>query len=173
MEYAIGIALALVTVGMGRAAGFDRERSFYPLVLIVIASYYVLFATMAATRGPVLFTEIIVATGFTLCAVIGYRTAPWIVVAGLAGHGLFDLIHSRLVDNPGVPRWWPGFCLTFDLAAAVAAGWALLQRHKSAARVWSDHQLRATDFTEPSSGPSYAASANSLKMSRTAGLSRA
>lgn len=135
MEYAIGFALALVTIGMGRAVGFDRERSFYPLVLIVIASYYVLFATMSATTEPVLVIEIIVATGFALCAVIAYRAAPWIVVAGLAAHGLFDLIHRRLVDNPGVPRWWPGFCLTFDLAVAVAAGWALLRPHKNAVRV--------------------------------------
>jgi hypothetical protein len=32
-------------VGLAVMVGFDRERVFYPTVLIVIASYYVLFAS--------------------------------------------------------------------------------------------------------------------------------
>jgi hypothetical protein len=46
MEYVIGFALALAVVGAATMIGLDRERSFYPTVLIVIASYYVLFAVM-------------------------------------------------------------------------------------------------------------------------------
>jgi hypothetical protein len=32
--------------GLATVVGFDRERAFYPTVMIVIASYYVLFAAM-------------------------------------------------------------------------------------------------------------------------------
>lgn len=54
MDYAIGIALALVVAGAAALAGFDRDRGFYPTVLVVIASYYVLFAVMSGSVDAVL-----------------------------------------------------------------------------------------------------------------------
>ena len=48
MEYLIGLMLAVAVAGFATAIGLDRERGFYPPVLIVIASYYVLFAVMGA-----------------------------------------------------------------------------------------------------------------------------
>lgn len=94
--------------------GLDRERAFYPTVLIVIASYYVLFAAMGATPRTLLI-EIIVAGGFLLFAVIGFKNNLWFVVAAIIGHGMFDFVHHWFIDNPGMPDWWPGFCLTFDV----------------------------------------------------------
>ena len=45
----IGTGLALaVAVGAG-AAGLDRDRAFYPTVLIVVASYYDLFAVLGGS----------------------------------------------------------------------------------------------------------------------------
>jgi len=38
MEYAIGLVLALVVSSFARLVGFDRDRSFFTVVLIVIAS---------------------------------------------------------------------------------------------------------------------------------------
>lgn len=40
MAYAVGTVLALLTALFGRLSRFDRDRAFYPTVLIVIASYY-------------------------------------------------------------------------------------------------------------------------------------
>ena len=51
MEYAVGLVLALLVSSFARLVGFDRDRSFYPVVLIVIASYYVLFAVMGDRTG--------------------------------------------------------------------------------------------------------------------------
>ena len=65
MEYLIGIALSLAVAGTAAAVGFDRERAFYPVLLIVIASYYVLFAAMGAS-GQVVIFESLVAGGFLL-----------------------------------------------------------------------------------------------------------
>jgi hypothetical protein len=50
MPYVIGVALSVGVASFARRVGFDRDRAFYPTVLMVIASYYVLFA---ATSGSV------------------------------------------------------------------------------------------------------------------------
>jgi hypothetical protein len=118
VEYVIGIVLALAVTGSATALGFDRERVFYPAVMIVIASYYILFGVIGGS-APVLIAETAVAAGFMLLAVIGFKSGLWLVVVALASHGVFDFIHQLIIDDPGVPRWWPGFCLAFDIAAAV------------------------------------------------------
>ena len=46
MEYLIGVVLAAVVCIFAMLAGFDRDRVFYPTPLIVIATYYILFAAM-------------------------------------------------------------------------------------------------------------------------------
>jgi hypothetical protein len=127
MEYLIGLILSLAVAGFAAAIGFDRERAFYPTVVIVIASYYVLFAAMGGSRGT-LIIEILVASGFLLVAVLGYQRNVWLVVAALIGHAVFDFVHRLVIDNPGVPHWWPGFCLAFDALLAVILA-ARLIRH--------------------------------------------
>jgi hypothetical protein len=97
----------------------DRDRAFYPTLLIVIASYYVLFAVMAGSAHA-LVVESIAMTAFAFAAVAGFKLNLWLVVGALAGHGVFDSVHSHLVTNPGVPTWWPTFCLAFDVSAGSA-----------------------------------------------------
>jgi FtsH-binding integral membrane protein len=115
MEYAIGLILGLGVAAGAAMIGFDRERAFYPTVLMVIASYYVLFAVMGASTRT-LALEIVVASVFFLAAVVGFKTSPWLLVAAIVGHGVFDFAHHWFIDNPGVPHWWPGFCLAFDVS---------------------------------------------------------
>jgi hypothetical protein len=117
MEYLIGVILSAAVAALAAWVGFDRERAFYPTVLIVIASYYVLFAASAASAHT-LMIEIAVACGFLILAVLGFKKHFWIVPVGMAGHGIFDLVHRLIIVNPGVPRWWPGFCLSFDVLLA-------------------------------------------------------
>ena len=119
MEYVIGLLLSLAVAGFAAFVGFDRARAFYPTVLIVIASYYVLFAAMGGS-GHTLTVEILVAVGFLLAAVLGFKANFWLIVAAMIGHGVFDLVHHLFIDTPGVPQWWPGFCLAFDVTLG---GW--------------------------------------------------
>ncbi len=112
----VGVGLALVVALFARIVGFDKDRAFYPVVLIVIGSYYNLFAVMAG--GADLVAETIGFVLFAAAAVIGFRTSLWVVVGGLAGHGIFDVFHHSLVENPGVPPWWPSWCLAYDVTAA-------------------------------------------------------
>ena len=124
MPYAIGVVLSLGVASLARSVGFDRDRAFYPTVLIVIASYYVLFATMSESV-PAILIESVVMTGFTIAAVIGFKSTLWIVVGALAAHGIFDAVHGGVIQNSGVPVWWPEFCLAYDLGAAGAIAWLL------------------------------------------------
>jgi hypothetical protein len=39
MDYAVGVALAVALSGWAALVGFDRDRVFYPTVLVAIASY--------------------------------------------------------------------------------------------------------------------------------------
>jgi hypothetical protein len=54
---------------------------------------------------------------FAALAVAGFKRKLWIVAAALAGHGVFDAVHGTLLTNPGVPVWWPAFCLAYDVTA--------------------------------------------------------
>ncbi len=118
MDYLIALIVSLGVAGFAAVIGLDRERAFYPTVLIVVASYYVLFATMGASRQT-LTIEIVAASVFLLFAVLGFKRNLWFAVAAIVGHGVFDFFHHWLIENPGVPRWWPGFCLTIDVILGV------------------------------------------------------
>ncbi len=54
-------------------------------------------------------------TAFTIAAVVGYKSSAWIVVGGLAGHGVFDALHGNVLENSrsalvvaGLSRHSPG-----------------------------------------------------------------
>ena len=112
-------------------AGFDRDRAFYATVLVVVGHYYILFAAMGAST-PVLATECLFACGFFALSAVGFRNSPWLIAAGLVGHGVFDAFHPFLVRNPGVPAWWPGFCGAFDVAAGALLAVLLVKRPRTA-----------------------------------------
>jgi hypothetical protein len=123
----LGLVLALVVGGYATALRLDRDRAFYPTVLIVIASYYVLFAVMGGS-GRAIVIESLIAAAFVVAASLGFRGSLWLVGAALAAHGLQDAVHGRFVDNPGVPAWWPAWCLAYDVAAAGYLAWLLYSR---------------------------------------------
>jgi hypothetical protein len=124
MEYLVAVILGLVVAGFAAMSGFDRDRASYPTVLIVVASYYPLFAVMGASR-PSLETEIAVGLVFSVFAVLGFKKTMWLAAAGIAGHGFCDFfVHPALVANPGMPVWWPGFCGTIDI---VLGGWLAIR----------------------------------------------
>ena len=123
MGYVVGTALGLVTCAFARTVGFDRDRAFYPTVLIVVASYYVLFAVIGGSTLT-LAIELGLMSAFVLLAVIGFTRNLWLVVAGIAAHGVMDfLVHGRIVENRGMPAWWPAFCGSFDIAMPACLVW--------------------------------------------------
>jgi len=129
MEYAIGAVLAALVFAFARFTGFDRDRVFYPTLLIVIATYYILFAAMGSSARAVA-VESCVAGLFLVVAVAGFKKSLWLIAATLAAHGAFDFFHHRLIENPGVPAWWPGFCLAFDIVAGGCLAMLLMRRSR-------------------------------------------
>jgi hypothetical protein len=127
MEYIVGITLALLFCGAASGLGMDRERVFYPAVLIAVASYYLAFAVVDG-RNEVMLSELTIAAIFIAAAVAGFKVNPWIAVVALAGHGVMDGLHHHLVHNTGVPQAWPGFCMSFDVAAAAIVAWVMRAR---------------------------------------------
>jgi hypothetical protein len=115
----VGAVLALAVGLFGRLVGLERERAFYATTLAVIALLYDLFAAMGGSRQALIGDSAIGAV-FLALVVVGFRRNEWLIVLGLFAHGVMDLFHARLVDNPGVPDFWPAFCSAYDV---VAAGW--------------------------------------------------
>jgi hypothetical protein len=88
----------------------------YALGLAVIAAVYIGFA-VADGRAYVIAVESAVATAFVVVATAAITGSPWLLVVGLAGHGVKDLWQHRrqFVANT---RWWPPFCLVVDFVVA-------------------------------------------------------
>ena len=127
MEYLIGVGVAVAVCAFAMVSGFDRERVFYPTMVVVVGHYYILFAVMGSS-APVLALESLAAAAFLVLAVIGFKKSLWLTAAALAGHGIFDVFHHLLIQNPGVPVWWPGFCMSFDVLAGGFLALLLMRR---------------------------------------------
>ena len=130
MEYLVGLLLSIAVAGVAALIGLDRGKGFFPTVLIVVASYYPLFAVLGGS-GKALGLEVLVGVGFAVLAVIGFQRNMWLVAGSIAGHGVFDAVHHLFIENAGVPIWWPGFCGTVDI---LLGGWfAVILWHRSRA----------------------------------------
>ncbi len=134
MEFVIGLLLAIIVALVAFVFQYDRDRSFYPTILIIVASYYVLFGLISGSIETTII-ESLVALVFVGIAIYGSRTSRRLVAVGLILHAGLNLIHGDIFTNTGVPAWWYGFGMTFN---AVLGLWVLVldtitDRGKSAA----------------------------------------
>ncbi|MEQ8954501.1 MAG: hypothetical protein RL120_10230 [Gammaproteobacteria bacterium] len=125
MEFLIGVILAVAVGLFATFTGLDRDKAFYPTVMIVIALYYALFAVIGGS-AQALLVELLVILVFVGASVAGFKYSLWLVVAALAAHGVYDLAPDSMFVTPGVPPWWPYFCLAYDCVAAGYLAWRLL-----------------------------------------------
>src|SRR3954464_8076458 len=119
-----GIVVGLLQAATPLAFWWLDSATVYALGLAVIAAVYVGFA-VADGRPKVIAVESSVTLAFLLVAAAAITGSPWLLVLGLAGHGLKDLWQHRthFVANT---RWWPPFCATVDWVAAGILTGALL-----------------------------------------------
>lgn len=125
MGYFAGLTIALLVSLSSTFIGFDRDRAFYPAIMIVIAAYYGLFAAIEGS-GKTLLNESMFIAVFYGVAVFGFKRNLWLVVGALFAHGVFDFFHGSLIHNAGVPAWWPAFCLACDVVMALYLAWLLM-----------------------------------------------
>jgi hypothetical protein len=115
-----------VVVGVAQAATpllfwWLDASTVYALGIAMIAAIYVGFA-VADGRPRVIAVESGVAFAFVVVAAAAITGTPWLLVAGLAGHGLKDFWQHRTHFVAGM-RWWPPFCAAVDfVAAAIIVG---------------------------------------------------
>jgi hypothetical protein len=129
MRALTGPAICGAAVGALQAASpvafwWLAPKTVYALGLVVIAAVYIGFS-VADGRGQVVAAESAVAGFFVVVAAVSVSGSAWLLVLGLAGHGLKDLWQHRtqFVRNT---RWWPPFCATVDWVAAGILTGALL-----------------------------------------------
>jgi hypothetical protein len=111
-----GLAFGVVQAATPLAFPWLDASTVYASGLVLIASVYIGFA-VADGRPNVIGVESGVAAAFVVVAAAAITGTPWLLVAGLVGHGLKDLWQHRtqFVVNT---RWWPPFCLVVDFVAA-------------------------------------------------------
>ena len=110
-----------VVVGLAQAASplalwWLEPATVYAISLVGIAFIYIGFA-VADGRWKVIGVECGVAGVFVVIAAAAVTGSAWLLVIGLAGHGLKDWWQHRThyVANT---RWWPPFCAAVDFVVA-------------------------------------------------------
>jgi hypothetical protein len=111
-----GLAWGCLQAASPLALFWLDDATVYALGLVLIAAIYIGFA-VADGRPQIIAVETGVAAAFVVVAAAAVTGSAWLLVAGLAGHGLKDLWQHRtgFVANT---RWWPPFCATVDFVAA-------------------------------------------------------
>ena len=116
-----GVVVGLLQAATPLVFWWLDSATVYALGLVVIASIYVGFA-VADGRMKVIAVESSVTLAFVVVAAAAVTGSAWLLVAGMAGHGLKDLWQHRshFVANT---RWWPPFCMVVDwVVAAIIVG---------------------------------------------------
>jgi hypothetical protein len=105
----------------------SASLGFAAVLLGVIAGVYFGFAIVNGSFRDQL-TELAVASGFGLAALLGLTLSPWFVPAAYVGHGLWDCAHhnrAKLGLVP-IPQWYVPWCAAID--AIIALGLVILWR---------------------------------------------
>jgi hypothetical protein len=119
-----GVVLGVLQAASPFAFFWLDSATVYALGLALIAAIYIGFA-VADGRSHVLAVETTVASAFVVVAAAAVTGSAWLIVAGLAGHGLKDMWQHRTGFVTGT-RWWPPFCAAVDFVAAALIAVAIL-----------------------------------------------
>ncbi|HEY8256968.1 MAG TPA: DUF6010 family protein [Gemmatimonadales bacterium] len=111
----IGAAVGGLTIFSAR---FIRgERWLYSLGLLTLPGLYAFFAFRVGDPA-VGVKEMIYGVPYVVAglvfAFVGVRQSAVVVGVLWLLHGLYDLVHSQLITNTGVPGGYPIFCFVVD-----------------------------------------------------------
>ena len=111
-----GVLVGVLQAASPLAFWWLEPATVYALSLVAIAFVYIGFA-VADGRWKVIALETSVAAVFVVIAAAAITGSAWLLVVGLAGHGLKDWWQHRshYVANT---RWWPPFCAAVDFVVA-------------------------------------------------------
>lgn len=128
IEALIGAAVGVLTILIAKL--IRGQRWLFALGLVTLPSLYASFA-LHAGEPAVGAKEMIYGIPFLVAGLAftfaGFRYSAIVVGVMWILHGLYDLIHSHLITNAGVPDWYPVWCCAVDV---VVGGYLLwLSRH--------------------------------------------
>lgn len=116
IEALIGVAVGVLTIVSARI--IRGQRWLYAIGLLTLPSLYASFALRAGELAvgikEMLYGIPFVAAGLVF-AFVSIRQSAVVVGAFWILHGVYDLMHSRLITNPGVPGWYPVWCFSVDV----------------------------------------------------------
>jgi len=124
IEALIGAAVGVLTIVIARL--IRGQHWVYSLGLLTLPSLYALFALhageLALSAKEMVYGIPFIAAGLLVTFVSVRQSA--VVVGGLwILHGVYDLTHSRLFTNPGVPGWYPVWCFSVDIVVGAYLLW--------------------------------------------------
>lgn len=99
------------------ARGAAAERRWLTLFLVAMPVVYLAFWLRYAGTGRGLATELAGAAIYWSIAWLALRRPPWVLAAGIAGHGLWDIAHYQ--RSFYVPDWYALACFVVDLGVGI------------------------------------------------------
>ncbi len=122
-KFGAGLGLALATMLASLTLGEVQRLEFHAVLLTLIAAVYVGFALQGDFTAGV-WPELAAAAGFTLLALLGLWLSPWLIVAGLGLHSVWDILHHNGVGflKTRAPQWYIPFCVGYDWLLALLLG---------------------------------------------------
>jgi hypothetical protein len=124
LEALIGVAVGVLTIVTARL--IRGQHWVYSLGLLTLPSLYALFALQAGEQAlgakEMLYGIPFVVAGL-LFTFVSIRQSAAVVGALWILHGVYDLTHSRLFTNPGVPGWYPVWCFAVDVVIGAYLLW--------------------------------------------------
>lgn len=116
----LGIIIAFIAIAM--AKDLELPPRAFAVSLVALPGVYMLFALsvgdMAALGLELAYGLPYFVFGY-VCFTRGFKGSGFVVTALWIIHAAYDVYHHALVDNAGVPGWYPAFCLGFDLMMVV------------------------------------------------------
>lgn len=124
IEALIGVAVGVLTIVLARI--IRGQHWVYSLGLLVLPGLYASFALRVGEQA-VGVKEMIYGAPFVVAGLVfvfvSVRQSAAVVGAFWILHGLYDLVHSQLITNAGVPRWYPVFCFSVDVVVGAYLLW--------------------------------------------------
>ena len=124
LEAFIGVAVGVLTIVVARL--IRGQHWLYSIGLLTLPSLYAFFALQAGEPAvgvkEMIYGIPFIAAGLVF-AFVSVRQSAVVVGAFWILHGLYDLTHSRLIANAGVPGWYPVWCFSVDVVIGAYLLW--------------------------------------------------
>ncbi len=113
-----GVMIGIAPLPVHLVLSPELSYQLAALTLVLIAGVYIGYAFKDGRVRSILI-ELPTALAFTAAAWAGMNGYPSLIIVALALHGLWDLLHHRVVDTE-IPRWYIPFCAATDWVMAAS-----------------------------------------------------